>query len=107
MARTGSPFAYALDAYQNWSGRFIAFLLMGVTYSWPGLHGVMSVVPPIAFAALPAAVVGGLRRFGVPIRVDLGIALTIVAFAASWVALAPYLAECVFWLNGGVCYAGA
>jgi len=64
----GSPLVYAATVYQTWSGRFGTEFLNALAFADPDLFGALAVVPAVAFAAIPLALLAALKSFDVPDR---------------------------------------
>ena len=105
VRQAGSVIAYVGQIYNAWSGRIFVELLNGEVFSYPSLHRVFALFPPIFFAVVPAAFAFSLRAIGVRMGFSTMLFLATFGLAVTWFGLARFLAECVFWLTGGIGYA--
>lgn len=86
---TGSPFAFASQMYETWSGRLFTHFLNGVVFSRPDLFPVFALVPPLAFALLPLAFVASLESFDQHLPDAARWVLATFTLAALFIALLP------------------
>jgi Family of unknown function (DUF6056) len=105
LARSsGSPLAFASQMYETWSGRLFTHFLNGLVFSRPDLFWALAILPALAFALLPLALLADLESFDQRLTAPARWIVASLTLAALFVALLPYLSECVFWLTGGLVY---